>query len=229
MACKRHYLWMYIFYNGYLIFEDHTSVCFTRAFRSIAVTSGLAPGTTALDVVWGEINTTTDNQHQLHDAALRCQQCRLITACSVEETRLSKVLEDAPRCRGPKLQGRRASLAAGTRSLKKFIPPSTARSATQHHRIVSPSHSLPALFLHFIYPNMSFASPIPLKAVVPARIVSASRRCQRRNMSHVHVRAQLQRPSIAAQKPAQNVSPVRVSHFAHFDPPMPCIAENSLT
>jgi hypothetical protein len=137
----------------------------------------------------------------------------------LRRTRLSKVLEDAPRCRGPKLRARRASLAAGTRSLKKFIP-STARSATQHPRIVSPSHSLPALFLHFIYPNMSFANPMPLKAVAPARIVSASRRCQRRNMSHVHARAQLQRPSIAAQKPAQNVSPVRVSHFAHFVPPM---------
>ena len=112
---------------------------------------------------------------------------------------------------------------------KSSSTPSTARSATQHPRIVLASHSLPALFLHFLYPNMSFASPMPLKAVAPARIVSASRRCQRRNMSHVHARTQLQRPSIAAQKPTHNVSPVRVSHFSRLDPPMPCIAENSLT
>jgi hypothetical protein len=97
---------------------------------------------------------------------------------------------------------------------KSSSTPSTARSATQHPRIALPSHSLPALFLHLLYPNMSFASPMPLKAVAPARIVSASRRCQRRNMSHA--RAQLHRPSIGAQKPIQNVSPVRVSHS---DPP----------
>ncbi|KAH6612110.1 hypothetical protein C7974DRAFT_370541 [Boeremia exigua] len=70
---------------------------------------------------------------------------------------------------------------------------------------------------------MSFVGPMPLKAMAPARMVSASRQCQRRNMSHA--RAQLKRPSIAAQTQAQaqNAPSLRFFHasqasFAMADP-----------
>ncbi|ORY10306.1 hypothetical protein BCR34DRAFT_655010 [Clohesyomyces aquaticus] len=68
---------------------------------------------------------------------------------------------------------------------------------------------------------MSFAAPaMPLKAINPARIVSAARHCPRRKLSS---RAQLTRPSIISRIPQQHVVQARFFHataptFAISDP-----------
>ncbi|KAF2469660.1 uncharacterized protein BDR25DRAFT_263579 [Lindgomyces ingoldianus] len=57
---------------------------------------------------------------------------------------------------------------------------------------------------------MSFAGPaVPLKAVIPLRIVSATRHCPRRNLSS---RAHLIRPSIAPRIPQQHATQSRFFH-----------------
>ncbi|KAF2684579.1 hypothetical protein K458DRAFT_338771 [Lentithecium fluviatile CBS 122367] len=62
---------------------------------------------------------------------------------------------------------------------------------------------------------MSLIAPaLPFKAVAPARIVSATRHCQRRNLSH-SPRAQLNRPSVTArrqQQQQQYAPPLRFFH-----------------
>ncbi|KAF2113300.1 hypothetical protein BDV96DRAFT_578731 [Lophiotrema nucula] len=61
---------------------------------------------------------------------------------------------------------------------------------------------------------MSVAAPIaPFKTVIPARIVSVSRQCQRRSISS---RAQLHRPSLPPWKQPHNAPQIR---FFHATPP----------
>lgn len=57
---------------------------------------------------------------------------------------------------------------------------------------------------------MSLAAPLSFKTVAPARVISATRQCQRRNISH-SFRGQLKRPTIAAQKHQQDAQSTRVS------------------
>ena len=60
-------------------------------------------------------------------------------------------------------------------------------------------------------PNMSFAAPaLPLTAAIPARIVSASRRCPRRRISS---RAQLHRPVTVPRRQENNAWHIRVSRL----------------
>lgn len=111
------------------------------------------------------------------------------------------MLEDAPTCRGPKLVARHWLTFQKVHPLPHRRPDSS--DISQHHHV--------HFQCFFQQSRMSFVGPMPLRSVAPARVVSASRQCQRRNMSHAS-RAQMKRPVVTAQSQAQYAPSIRVCH-----------------
>ena len=100
---------------------------------------------------------------------------------------------------------KRVALARNFEGLPRTIHVKAIHSYHFAHNFISPTYAY--CFRSHI---MSFAAPaLPLKAVVPARIASASRQCQRRAISQSS-RAQLSRPSIASRKHQSQPSHSRV-------------------
>jgi hypothetical protein len=89
---------------------------------------------------------------------------------------------------------------------------------TAHRESAVASRSLSLFAFHTF--NMSLAGSLPLKAAAPARIVSASRQCQRRSIAHSS-RAQPKRPSIAAPKQQHNAPSIRVCLLSNTPPHSP--------